>query len=1116
MSARVRNLIAIVGGLALIACVGVIWIRPEVGLKIALTAALVGPAAVLFATRRSFARSATKLGAIDQRLEKHHKRSSEWDWRINERLTSAGIRVADRPVAAQSSKKSSATWKNHPLSGRLVQMEILDHEYYAAASGASFQRARDAADHFLSVGITKLHSPSPFVDAESLPEDIRLAMKFGRVNEFLDFWSSERLWTSQLGELFDPRAIGDIPAAQTHPGGPVGWFQSQMTEESTLVVTPEDPRSGVFAQILRRQILEHLETVRESRKLAGPRESSIWDSAREKQWRASVDSAQPGVSTTVSIILPVRDRESTISAAIDSVLAQSFSQWELIVVDDGSTDRTRDIIAEYSVSDSRIKGVSNDGGQGVSGARNIGLTLATGDYLAFLDSDNTWRFDYLDMMVRGLINSGERAAHAGSRVVADQGKATTYRAYEGGYEQLRLLNHIDMNVLVVDRELALSVGGFDESLRRWVDHDFALRVAKVASIPLFPIIACDYDNSSDLADRITLRESNHWQWVVLGKAWVDWTSAASAPRVPGRVSVVIPTYNDADMTIRAMRSVLEDSSWEDIEVVVVDNGSNPDIARRLYMACVGRNDVRYRRLPRNLNFAIGSNFGAAESTGEYVLFLNNDTFIRRGGIGPLVDRIRRGDAIGVQALLVYDDDLIQTAGTIFPVADALPMHLLTGHPVEDAAPVGALPFAAVTAAAFLLRAETIIAAQGFDPFYVNGMEDVDLCLRLRATHSGMVFAVETASIFTHLESKTPGRSKNQSENRRIFLDRWRGALPAGDGGHLKACGFEIASIGIDRSPVLAPRIQLTRSAAARRRWGIKIAANAGKRGDGWGDSHFAESLNTALRALGQDPVTYRHGTHDAEASRFDDVVLAIRGLDRVQPHPGKLNILWVISHPELVTPEEVLEFDIVCAASGSWAQRMQEITGKKVNVLLQATDTSRFSPPSELSTRSGRGVFVGGVHAGRERRVVTDVLALGAPVTVYGPGWEGTVPNEVFGGWYVPNGELAEVYRGASFVLADHWEDMAAQGFIQNRIFDAVSAGARVLSDKVDGIEELFGGAVRSYSTLGQLQEVMNDVDGCFVDDEELLAIAVDTAFRHSFDARAACLIGLVEGEFTK
>jgi glycosyltransferase involved in cell wall biosynthesis len=91
-------------------------------------------------------------------------------------------------------------------------------------------------------------------------------------------------------------------------------------------------------------------------------------------------------SPKVTALIPVYDREQYVDEAVDSILAQTFTDFELLVIDDGSTDRSRDIVRSYR--DSRVRLVCNETNEGIPKTRNKGLRLARGEYLAFLDSDD--------------------------------------------------------------------------------------------------------------------------------------------------------------------------------------------------------------------------------------------------------------------------------------------------------------------------------------------------------------------------------------------------------------------------------------------------------------------------------------------------------------------------------------------------------------------------------------------------------------------------------------------------------------------------------------------------------------------------------------------------------
>ena len=101
----------------------------------------------------------------------------------------------------------------------------------------------------------------------------------------------------------------------------------------------------------------------------------------------------------VSVIMPAYNSEKYIGKSIESVLAQDYEKFELIIVDDGSQDGTKRIAEQYAKSDVRIK-LLEQANQGVSVARNKGLDTATGEYVAFLDSDDLWDADNLSVIWR--------------------------------------------------------------------------------------------------------------------------------------------------------------------------------------------------------------------------------------------------------------------------------------------------------------------------------------------------------------------------------------------------------------------------------------------------------------------------------------------------------------------------------------------------------------------------------------------------------------------------------------------------------------------------------------------------------------------------------------------
>lgn len=1047
---------------------------------------------------------------IEHVVAESHKRASVWNFHLSKALGIAQDEAGNTEgaLAVVGPTTAPVRVKRHPEAPALLASGVLDVEHYAAYVGAEFATALDAASHYLTTGARNGLEPTPFLDLSTLPADARSALAQENPGPLLEYLRSSEAFEASLSDLFVGRHSSvSAEDASAHPGGVLGAFLERADARTTVPVALDAPNHGALVGEVREVLTRHARDTRRMSRLAGPRTTETWDSTAEASWIRTVRASIDGDLPTVSVVLPVRDREDLVVEAIRSVQGQTHARWELVVVDDGSTDATAGRVAELAKEDVRIRLVAGTG-RGVSHARNLGLDAATGEYIAFLDSDNVWVPGYLELVIAAMMREDLAAAYAATEMRSASG--LSYRAYPGGREDLLMLNHVDLNVLVVRADVLAGGVRFDEDLRRWVDHDFVLQVARVAEPVLLPFVGCRYDDSREAADRITVRETEHWQWVVLGKHWVDW--AAAPQLVTGRLSVVIPTYNDSRMTISAVESVLRDAdlSGLDIEVVVVDNGSRIEVGQRLLRRFGVGGRVRYLRLPRNLNFATGSNAGAAVATGELILFLNNDTGVRDGALARLVARMADPGVLGAQPLLLYGDETIQTAGTVFTVRDHVPNHLLVGHPAADALPLTDVSFDAVSAAALIMRTADVRRLRGFDPLFVNGMEDVDLCLRAREEIGGAFVVVPTARV-THFESKTPGRGANVAENRRLFLDRWRGRLPGPQPQPFAVAGFTVAHVGTVNPTHPAPRPVIVRDLEdARVRWGIKISSVGGSRGDQWGDTHFAESLRTALERLGHRAVVHRHGTHHSEATAFDDVSLVIRGIDRTRPVPGQINILWVISHPDDVSVEEVREYDLVFAASEAWCRKMSDLADRPVVPLLQATDPHRFHSDVP-AIRHDVAIFVGGTHPGRSRKIIDDALSAGVEVGVYGPGWEGSLPEGALRGQYVANTELAGHYRGARRVLADHWEAMAAEGFVQNRIFDAVASGAHVVSDQIAGVEEIFGNAVRTYRSASELAFLCSpESDVLFPDSAEMEAIAGRVREAHSFDRRAEQLSAAV------
>lgn len=112
----------------------------------------------------------------------------------------------------------------------------------------------------------------------------------------------------------------------------------------------------------------------------------------------------------VSVVMPSYNAEKYISEAIQSVIAQTYENWELLIIDDCSTDSTANIVKQFSDVDSRITLYSNPKNMGVALTRNKGMNLANGSWIALLDSDDVWHKDKLEKQIELAGKTGESIA----------------------------------------------------------------------------------------------------------------------------------------------------------------------------------------------------------------------------------------------------------------------------------------------------------------------------------------------------------------------------------------------------------------------------------------------------------------------------------------------------------------------------------------------------------------------------------------------------------------------------------------------------------------------------------------------------------------------------------
>lgn len=252
-------------------------------------------------------------------------------------------------------------------------------------------------------------------------------------------------------------------------------------------------------------------------------------------------------------------------------------------------------------------------------------------------------------------------------------------------------------------------------------------------------------------------------------------------------SIIIPVYNGLADTRRCFSALAANTDVASYQVIVVDNASSDGTPEFLWSL---GGDVQIITNSSNLGFAKACNQGARVARGRYLVFLNNDTIPQAGWLSALVSLAdAEPDAAIVGSKLLYPGtNRIQHAGIVFgPLRE--PYHIYQNIEADHPAVNQVEEFNAVTAACMLVRSKVFFDAGQFDEKYVNGYEDIDLCLKVRALGYRILYT--PGSVLYHAEFSTPGRKDHQAQNLALFLSRWQDQVEPDESRYYKKYGHRI-------------------------------------------------------------------------------------------------------------------------------------------------------------------------------------------------------------------------------------------------------------------------------------------------------------------------------------
>ena len=499
----------------------------------------------------------------------------------------------------------------------------------------------------------------------------------------------------------------------------------------------------------------------------------------------------------ISILLPVYKPEPRyLQEAIESVLAQSYQNYELCIVDDGGDSEEIDRLIEHfrRSREEKIKYLKHEKNRHISAATNSCFSLANGEYVTLLDHDDRLKPNALAEVVRNLeFNDFPEILYSDEEIIDEKGVVQGTVFKPGWSEFLHLSKNYTTHLSVYKSTLIDKIRGWRVGMEGAQDHDFMLRAVEAAELPICHVPISLYQWRAHAAS--TAQDGDTKPYAATAgmkavqeacerrgfKAQVDFEAKYFQYRIipvlpegSPKVSIIIPNRDSYEYIAVCLRSVFELSRYPNFEVILVDNNSSDPRCLALYEEFRNTYPDRFTVVEDKdyFNFARLNNNGVKKSGGEYLVFLNSDTEVMHddwleGLLG--LAQLEKVGAVGCK--LYFGNGPIQHAGIYGAGRD------LAGHSGKLLPPEADLPLAinnciheclGVTAACLMIAREKFEMIGGFEETHApNGFGDVIFGISL--LEHGLVNLYTPYVELKHYESIT--RGKNIEMYERNYLCR---------------------------------------------------------------------------------------------------------------------------------------------------------------------------------------------------------------------------------------------------------------------------------------------------------------------------------------------------------
>jgi GT2 family glycosyltransferase len=511
----------------------------------------------------------------------------------------------------------------------------------------------------------------------------------------------------------------------------------------------------------------------------------------------------------VSIIVPTYNTPiKYLKEMIDSVIHQSYYNWQLCIADgSGGNKELEKVLKQYSQSDGRVKYQILEKNLGIAGNTNAALAMADGDIIGLLDHDDTLEPDALYEVINCFQDSEVDAVYTDEDKILgpDWRNVEPHFKPDFNLDLIRSNNYIT-HFFCVKKSIISQVGGFKVKYDGAQDYDVILRcyelsnkVAHVARIlyhwRMHPNSTAANPESKSYCHVAGQRAIQDHLDRVGVKGEVFMSDVFCTYRVKYErtgdplISIIIPNMDHTSDLKVCIDSIMEKSTYKNLEIIVVENNSTLketfdyyDDVQKQY------SNVKIVTWEKEFNYSAINNFGVQLSNGEYVLLLNNDTeLINPDSIEDMLANCMRKEVGIVGAKLFYDDDTVQHAGVILGfggVAGHAEVGIDKHDPGYFARAFLNCDYSAVTAACLMISRKLYDEVGGFTEEYAVAFNDVDFCMKVR--EKGYLIVYDAYSQWYHYESKSRGLDDTAEKMERFksevdrFQIKWKKQLDEGD------------------------------------------------------------------------------------------------------------------------------------------------------------------------------------------------------------------------------------------------------------------------------------------------------------------------------------------------